>query len=174
MDSLIATLWLQLTDIYGPLFVNRFGEKDSGVWYQALSDLSEIEIQAGLEAMIRDARFETWPPNCTQFRRLCINGLGDKGLPSVHKAFIEARQNLNLSNPGWSHPAIKFTVKYVGLAIMNSGRTDIAFEAFKTGYQKVCERIRRGHQVPFVHDEELCMQRKTLTKPPIKLVQLIR
>lgn len=173
MDSLIAKLWLQLTDIYGALFVNRFGEKDSGVWNQALSDLSEADIRHGLEAMIRDARFETWPPNCTQFRHLCLKDSVNE-LPSVHKAFNEARQNLNLSKPTWSHPAVKFTVKYVGVSVINSGRADVAFEAFKTGYQKVCERIRQGHQVPDVHDDELGLKPKTSLKSIPKLVQLIR
>jgi len=153
--------------------VNRFGEKDSGVWNQALSDLSEADIRTGLEAMIRDARFETWPPNCTQFRHLCLKG-SVNDLPNVHKAFIEARQNLNLSKPRWSHPAIKFTVKYVGVDVMNAGRADRAFQAFKNGYEKVCERIRQGHQVPHVDNAELGLPRKAPSKPIPKLVQLIR
>jgi hypothetical protein len=91
-NGFIATLWLQLTDIYGMRFINLYGEKDSGVWFQALRDLTEEEIERGLHAMFRDERFETWPPNCTQFRHLCLKR---NKLPSVHKAFNEARHNLN-------------------------------------------------------------------------------
>lgn len=144
--------------------MNQYGEKDSGVWFQALSDLTEDRIAHGLHSMLRDERFETWPPNCTQFRRLCLSGLEKNSLPNVHRAFSEARQNLMLKSPAWSHPAVKFTVKYVGVKTVNAARTDIAFENFSKAYNKVCERIREGHEIPNVCDNEVIFSEKKQMK----------
>ena len=172
----IATLWLQLTEIYGARFVNQYGEKDSGVWYQALSDLTEDSITHGLNTMLRDERFETWPPNCTQFRKLCLSGLKSCHLPNVHRAFYEARQNVMLKSPVWSHPAVKFTVKHIGVEIVNAGRTDFAFAKFSTAYAKVCERIKEGHLVPDVSNEEVTVSSKKQfkQKPVLKAIALGR
>lgn len=170
----IATLWLQLTDIYGSRFVNVYGEKDSGVWYQALSDLNEDDFVFGLTAILRDIRFETWPPNCTQFRHLCLKKASDNTIPSVHKAFAEMRSNLMFSSPRkWSHPAVKYTVKYLGIKKMSSGRTDAVFNEFSVLYEKVCERFRQGFQIPFVADEELVETPSKSHTIPL-LSQLIR
>lgn len=171
---MIATLWLQLTDIYGSRFVNPYGEKDSGVWYQALNDLNEDDLQFGIDAMMRDMRFETWPPNCTQFRHLCIKQTRTDALPSVHQAFNEAVANLLFSDARrWSHPAVKFTVKYLGIEKITFGRKDKAFAEFSACYQRVCKRIADGHQVPEVSDEEVKNTPKQ-TKAPPRLTQLLK
>jgi len=172
-NGFIATLWLQLTDTYGARFINLYGEKDSGVWFQTLCDLTEEEIEMGLHAMLRDERFETWPPNCTQFRHLCLKKYKNE-LPNVHKAFNEARHNLNFSAPTWSNPAIKFTVKHLGVDAVNAARADIAFEEFNALYIKVCEQIRQGFEVPQVADEEVVIKRKSTQSNIPRLSQLIK
>lgn len=146
---------MQLTDIYGARFVHAYGEMDSGVWYQALHDLSEEDVRAGLYAMLRDIRFETWPPNCTQFRQLCLQSKPGSVLPTVHQAFSEARQNAYSVRPVWRHLAVKFTVKYVGVDAVHSADTRKAFALFEAGYKRVCERIEAGFMVPEVADEDV-------------------
>ena len=165
-DTLIATLWTQLTDIYGSRFVNAYGIKDSGVWYHALNDLTEDDFRQGLYLMMRDARFETWPPNCTQFRHLCLKGRA-VSLPTVHQAFNEARQNAYTATPIWSHPAVKFTVKYVGVDKVHSAQTHIAFQAFEKAYTKVCTRLSEGYAVPIVADEEVAFYHRKHTKDSV-------
>lgn len=173
-ENLIATLWLQLSDIYGARFVNQYGEKDSGVWYQALHDLSEEDIRFGLYTMMRDSRFETWPPNCTQFRHLCKRP-ELKVLPSVHQAFREARENLLFDKPRhWSHPAVKFTVKYAGIELVNSADTQSAFKAFSRAYEKVCECMACGQSVPLVADEDVVIKQKKSNLSIPRLSQYIR
>lgn len=152
---MISTLWGQLTDIYGARFINVFGEKDSGVWQIALNDLDEDSIRQGLYLMMRDKRFETWPPTCLEFRHLCLSGKVEKSLPTVHQAFNEARQNALCSNPVWSHQAIKCAVKYVGVETVNSPYTAEAFQKFKKGYEKICARIHEGYEIPAIADEEV-------------------
>jgi hypothetical protein len=168
--ELIATLWSQLTDIYGARFVNQYGEKDSGVWHETLADLTESDFCFGLQAMVRDVRFETWPPNCTQFRHLCLK---KTILPSVHKAFLEARWNLGFATVRqWSHPAIKFTVKHVGLEKVNDAHTNRAFAAFSDYYERVCARIAAGGSLPDVDENELVISHKQ-QKPLFRLSQLV-
>lgn len=143
--------------------MNAYGAKDSGVWHHALNDLTEDDVRKGLFSMMRDVRFETWPPNCTQFRQLCLKGKTD-ALPTVHKAFNEARQNALYASPKWSHPAVKFTVKYVGVDVVNSAYTHEAFLMFEKGYSKVCARIAEGLAVPEVADEEVSYYHRHKTK----------
>lgn len=171
----MAHLWLKLTDTYGPLFTDRQGEKDSGVWYEALCDLTEIDIKFGLWILPRVKDHKIWPPTCIQFRHLCLmkNEPEMNGLPTIHKAFDEARRNLSCSKPQWSHPAIKFTVKLVGIDKVNAARADLALAAFKPAYLKVCAEISLGKEVPFVADEELVIIRKKTTKIP-RLAQLMK
>ena len=170
LDTLISTLWVQLTDIYGARFVNAYGVKDTGVWYHALCDLTEDDFRQGLYLMMRDARFETWPPNCTQFRQLCLKGKTGL-LPTVHQAFSEARQNALYASPKWSHPAVKFTVKYVGVDVVNSAYTHVAFQTFEKGYLKVCARIADGFAVPDVNDEEVSYYHREKTKNAISHIK---
>lgn len=172
---MVGTLWLQLTDIYGSRFVNQYGEHDSGVWFQALHDLTEDDMSFGLHSMMRDRRFETWPPNCTQFRHLCCKRQATNNLPSVHAAFNEARENLLFSSSRpWSHPAVKFTVKYVGVHVVNDANKAHAFKAFAHGYEKVCTRVASGYDVPVVNDDEVVIKQKKSSHPIPRLTQLLR
>ena len=169
-NTLISILWGQLTDIYGARFVNAYGEKDSGVWHQALIDLTETQLREGLSLMMRDKRFETWPPNCTQFRHLCLEGK-KQAIPTVHQAFAEARQNAYYASPMWSHPAVKFTVKYVGADVINSPYELKAWEHFSKGYAKVCARMAEGYAVPEVSDEDVAYYHREKTKNAIRYIQ---
>jgi len=151
--------------------VNAYGESDSGVWFHALSDLTEDDLRNGLYVMMRDERFETWPPNCTQLRQLCLKGKLRCALPTVHQAFHEARRNAHLPTPVWSHLAVKFTVKYVGVDVVNSAYTHQAFAQFEKGYTKVCERIEAGFAVPDVQDEEVAYYYRQKTKNSVNYVK---
>lgn len=172
----IATLWIHLIDIYGARFVNQYGEKDtSRIWYRALCDISEEGLRLGLSAMIHDIRFETWPPNCTQFRHLCLSQLQLDALPNVYQAFAEARRNLNSARPDWSktHRVIKFTVAHIGAEKVDNARVDIALTEFSKMYEKVCKSIMRGNKVPDVDDKRLTVNKTKSNQPP-RLSLIIR
>ncbi len=166
----MSTIWVQLTDIYGARFSNATDVKNARVWQYALNDLTEDEVRCGLHAMLRDERFETWPPNVTQFRHLCLKGKTG-ALPSVHKAFAEARQNALYSSPKWSHKAVKFTVKYVGVDVVNSAYTHEAFQTFSKAYAKVCVRISEGFTIPDVADEEVSYYHRQKTKRAVSRIK---
>ena len=169
----IATLWLQLTEIYSSRFVNCYGESDSGVWYQALADLHFESISHGLQAMLRDERFETWPPNCTQFRKLCLSHAGYNVLPTVHKAWHEAHSNMKSRYPIWSHAAVKFTVKCLSVDALVAARTDIAFAKFQHIYERVCKHVQQGQIVPEVNDCDVQLKKPCRSKLP-RLAYILR
>lgn len=171
--AMMATLWHQLTEIYGARFVNQHGEKHSTVWFQALHDLQDEDIEYGLHTMMRDARFETWPPNCTQFRHLCQLRRTTSNLPTAGKAFEEARLNQLLSSPRWSHPAIKLAVNHVGVDVINSAYTHQAFKLFADAYQTICESVRVGHEI-LVVDELPTIKRARTERLIPKLADCIR
>lgn len=150
--------------------MNAYGVKDSGVWHHALNDLTDDDFRDGLYSMLRDERFETWPPNCTQFRQLCLKGKTG-ALPTVHQAFNEARQNALFPAPKWSHKAVKFTVKYVGVDVVNSARTHEAFQMFSKGYEKVCAGMAEGFAIPDVADEEVSFYHRQKTKEAVSRIK---
>ncbi|HHS8316172.1 TPA: hypothetical protein ACTUNV_002625 [Legionella pneumophila] len=165
-----------MAEIYGSRFINQYGDHDSGVWARVLNDLSEADMDFGLMAMTRDIRFETWPPNCTQFRHLCLSRLNqsEQTIPTVNKAFNEAMMNLYRSKPKWSHAAVKFTVKCVGVKKIYLEREDLAFKAFKNVYQKVLAKVLEGHQVPDVADEDVILKITRNKSSAPNLSQLLR
>ena len=169
-DTLLATILVQLTDLYGARFSNTTDAKNAGVWQYVLGDLTEDDVRRGLQAMLSDERFETWPPNATQLRHLCLKGKTG-ALPSVHKAFAEARQNALYPAPLWSHKAVKFTVKYVGVDVVNSAYTHEAFQTFSRAYEKVCERISEGFMIPDVADEEVSYYHRQKTKNAVSRIK---
>lgn len=131
--------------------MSTYGERDSGVWEQALSDLTEDELREGLTKMMRDLRFETWPPNCTQFRHLCASTRASTP-PSVMLAFREVQQNKYRSRPTWSHLAIKMTIKCIGVHIAYKDDEREAFKEFSKKYEQVCARMAGGHPLPEIAD----------------------
>jgi hypothetical protein len=156
--------------MYGARFANTTDRRQVSVWEYALSDLTEEDVRRGFHALLGDARFETWPPNVTQFRHLCLKGKTDD-LPSVHEAFTEARQNALYSNPKWSHKAVKFTVKYVGVDVVNSAYTHEAFQRFSKAYVKVLERLSEGFTIPDVPDEEVAYYHSHKTKSAVSRIK---
>lgn len=171
----IASLWISLSEIYHNRFLSKYGIEDTGTWFEALKDLHMDLLDFGLSAMMRDVRFETWPPNCTQFRHLCLAKPVSASFPSVHDAYREARENLWHKGEvrSWSHPAIKFTIKQVTIPVVTDDRQHIAYPAFRMCYELVCKRISEGGLVPVVTAEELVMP-CTRVKPSEEFTQLLQ
>ena len=172
--ALIAVLWKQLSDIYGARFTREHGESDvSGVWYQALNDLSRNEFYHGLYALYRDSRFETWPPNCTEFRHLCLKRAG-KGIPTVHEAFREVQAHLlSPKRTRWSHLVVKHALARTGVVFMDKAPVHQTFGVFKSVYEALCQQLADGILLAEVPDEALLPVR-TRSKPIPNLQSLLR
>lgn len=152
----IARLWLSLSDIYGDLFLSKNGIEDSGAWFETLKDLTPFALENGLEklrTLKAGKEFLRYPPNCLEFRSLCLSFYEDLGLPSVNDAFIETQSLRYTNKPNWSHPAVKYTASKLGRAYLAIEYKNEAFAVFKKAYEQVCHLVRQGGAVPEVKDE---------------------
>ena len=43
----VSWLWVELTKIYGTLFLTKFGPKDNGTWFEALKGLTPKALESG-------------------------------------------------------------------------------------------------------------------------------
>lgn len=72
-----VTLWQRLTEIFGPLFVNQFGDLDGPgrqTWKRGLAQYSEHQIRRGIDncrSWVNDSG-KSYPPNLPEFSRLCL------------------------------------------------------------------------------------------------------
>ena len=86
-----------MTSAYGNNFIDQFGDKDSGLWFEVLGELRPNDIAYGLKKMLRDVRYKSWPPKPAEFLELCQLRAKDLGLPTTGEAFEEMQSNLRLT-----------------------------------------------------------------------------
>lgn len=152
----IAKLWLSLSDIYGDLFLSKNGVEDTGSWFETLKDLTPFALENGMEklrSLKAGKEFLRYPPNCLEFRALCLSFYESLGLPSVNDAFIETQSQRYTNRPNWSHPAVKYTAIKLGRAFLAIEYKGEAFAVFENAYEQVCHLVRQGGVVPEVGDE---------------------
>jgi hypothetical protein len=58
-----------LAEIYGPQFVDSYGDAPTLMWITAVAGLSDEQLQRGFSRLIEEAR--KWPPNLTEFAGAC-------------------------------------------------------------------------------------------------------
>lgn len=144
----IAWLWVNLTTAFGYKFLKNFGEKDNGVWFEALKDLTREDLEYGFKRAIRlttteeREKFESWPPNVKEFRMYCERRLQDFNLPEPHIAFAQAKNNNYTKNQYWSHPLIKLATHQ--LRKKDSYIHDEDYDLFKKAYNSLCQQFMRG------------------------------
>lgn len=143
--------------------------KDTGVWFAALKDLTPKALESGIARLMnlsKGDKFCEFPPNCLQFRALCLGYYSDMRLPTAAQAHREVLNCAYAANPKWSHPVVKFTANRLGnqfFEIVNEGQS---FSVFKEAYEQVCHLMRQGHQIPEIKEKVL------LTKPLSKDVAI--
>ena len=144
---------MKLTAIYGPLFISKYGIEDDGVWFAALKDLTPKALLSGVERLMslsQGDKFCDFPPNCLQFRTLCLSFYGDLRLPSVSDAHREVVNRAYLTQSPWSHPAVQFTANRLGLKFLEMTNPAASFARFKAAYEQVCHLVRQGHPIPVI------------------------
>lgn len=66
----LAKFWDRMTEIYGHRWTSTRGEKPvSGLWWKAISKLSETELRCGLSTCLRSRG--GWPPTLPEFIDYC-------------------------------------------------------------------------------------------------------
>lgn len=94
-------------------------------------------------------KFKDFPPNCMQFRGLCLEAINAQNLPSLAQAFNEARNWYFYNINQWSHPAVRFTAARLPKEFWDMEDLHQAFQDFGAIYSDVCFLIKQGHEVPY-------------------------
>lgn len=151
----IAWVWQELTLIYGQLFTAKNGSHDRhGVWFNALHDLTPKALESGmmrLKSLSAGQRFCEFPPNCLQFKALCLAYYEELNLPKAHEAYREIK-NASYSSARYSHPVVKFIAHRLPEDFLLIEHEQVAFRLFKKVYEQVTDLVRQGHVIPDVKE----------------------
>ena len=165
----MAWLWIQMSQIYGPIFINRFGANDNGIWFEALKDLTPKALESGMERLgklTNNGKFADFPPNCFQFRAVCLGFYEDLKLPKAGDAYREIKNRNYLRDCLWSHPVIKFIASKLPQNFLEIRDEKTAYALFERVYEEVCDLLKQGHEVPEVKENLMLMK-----EPNRKLAQ---
>lgn len=147
----MSWLWMELTKIYGNLFLTKFGTHDNGTWFDTLKGLTPKALESGMERLRNlsgNGKFAEYPPNCLQFKALCMAFYDDLKLPKASDAYWEFKNSVRKTIPRWSHPAIEFVAKKMPFDFFSIDHDGIAYSVFKEKYEQVCHLIQQGHELP--------------------------
>lgn len=124
-----------------------------GTWLDTLKDLTPIALESGmkrLKALSAGEKFVEFPPNCLQFRAICLSYYSELSLPTVGAAFNEITANYyDLSKI--ENPILKYIASKLTPAFFQIRQPNEAFQQFKSVYEKVSSLIKQGHTLPEVN-----------------------
>lgn len=131
----------------------KHGIKDHGSWVDTLKDLTPIALESGLDRLKNLSagdKFTEYPPNCLQFRSLCLAFYEDLRLPKASDAYLEIRNKAYSSSLYWSHAVVKFIAQKLTIDFFDIKQEAEAYKQFKAVYNEVCHLVRQGVQLPKV------------------------
>lgn len=147
----ISWLWMELTRIYGTLFVTKYGSKDNGTWFEALNDLTPKALESGmarLRNLSGEGKFIEYPPNCLQFKALCLAFYDDLNLPKPSLAYREIKNSTYKTSVSWSHPLTEFIANKLPDDFFKMEQEGVAYAVFKNIYEQACRLVQQGHEIP--------------------------
>lgn len=112
-------------------------------------------MESGVErikALSAGDKFLEYPPNCLQFKALCLAFYEDLRLPKASDAYQEIRNKSYSKNINWSHAAVKFTAQRLSIDFLAIKQEAEAYALFKEVYGEVCHLVRQGHALPEMKD----------------------
>lgn len=123
----------------------------NGTWFATLSDLTPKALESGLarlRGLSNEGRFSQYPPNCLEFKALCLAFYNDLRLPSPSVAFREVQNSAYGVRRVWSHDVVRLTASRLPVDFLKIDREEQAFRLFKPFYEQVCNLVRQGHPIP--------------------------
>lgn len=116
------------------------------LWLESLSVFAPETILRGARKVIEESEYL---PTLHRMIRACQGDPESFGLPDAHTAYIEAcRAPSPKAAQRWSHPA----VYHAGLAsdwfFLSSNSERVAFPIFERHYQRLCEKVMNGGELP--------------------------
>ncbi len=145
-----------MSQIYGPLFINRCGTQDNGTWYETLKDLTPFALKSGvkrLRDLANNAKYAEFPPNCLEFKALCMGVYEDLKLPKACEAYREIKNQAYFSNTQWTHPIIEYIGYKLPKDFLEIRNEREAYQIFEHIYDEICSLVKQGHPIPQIkHD----------------------
>ncbi|MGL6029433.1 MAG: hypothetical protein ACRC0B_02900 [Legionella sp.] len=142
---------MELTKIYGQLFVKQFGTHDNGTWFDTLKGLTPKALEKGVERIKNlsgNGKFAEYPPNCLQFKALCLAFYDELNLPNASLAYREIKNSVYRNDVQWSSPMIGFIANRLPNDFFLIEQEYVAYTVFKSIYDQVCNLVKQGHELP--------------------------
>lgn len=142
-----------MSQIYGPPFISRCGTQDNGTWYETLKDLTPFALKSGvkrLRDLTNDAKYAAFPPNCLEFKALCLGVYEDMNLPKASEAYQEIKNQAYFSNTQWGHPVVEYISSKLPDDFLKIRNEREAYQIFESIYEEVCSLLKQGHSIPEV------------------------
>ncbi|EIC3233742.1 hypothetical protein LEZ06_004649 [Salmonella enterica subsp. enterica serovar Mbandaka] len=122
------------------------------VWARGLVEAginSEQQLQWGLRRA-RQSESAFWP-SVGQFIKWCKPDPADYGLPDTRKAYLEACRNAHrlaeMTNDGWSHPAVYIALKNTGTFDIRNRKEAETWPIFERNYEIAIRRVLAGEDL---------------------------
>ncbi len=122
------------------------------LWLDALGHYSEETIVRAAHAIVKTSEFlptlKTMLSECDR----CMNN----SLPDARSAYAEACCAVSPKvEQTWRHPAVYLAGKEVGWHFLQSNPENVAYPVFKSAYDALLERSRRGEDLHYEIPEKL-------------------
>ncbi len=111
------------------------------MWFDSLKALTPKALESGMErlkSLSAGQKFCEFPPNCLQFKSLCLAFYDDLRLPKASDAYQEIKMMAYRSNQHWSHEVVKFTASRLTAKFYAIEQEQEAYALFKKSYEQVC------------------------------------
>jgi len=156
----MARLWVLMTEMYGHKWASVHGDKDSGTWGKVLHDISGNQIAIGMQACAsRTDDQAEWPPSAPEFRKMCLAGGSNLGIPDVASAWREAVEaSSDVINWKFSHPIVQQAAKLTDWYSIRTGtpKAETVQNRFNKRYADLTARLQRGE--PLIEGQTLIGQ----------------
>ena len=149
----VSWLWMELTKIYGQLFLTKFGTHDNGTWFEALKGLTPKALESGMDRLRNlsgNGKFVEYPPNCLQFKALCLDFYDELNLPKASIAYREIKNSVYRNVVCWSHKLTAFIAQRLPDDFFLIEQENVAYTVFKEIYEQVCHLVKQGHEIPTI------------------------
>ncbi|MBD2857966.1 hypothetical protein IB286_03030 [Spongiibacter sp. KMU-158] len=116
------------------------------LWFNNLCDVDPKRI---LDASHRAIRESEYLPTIRGILKYCEPDDTELGLPDSHSAYLEAcRAPSPKAKYDWSHPAVYHAGKACDWFFLANSSEANAYPLFRRHYDELCQRLRRGEQLP--------------------------
>lgn len=115
------------------------------LWLDSLSRFEPEVLLKASRAVIENSEFL---PTLKRMIQACEEA-AQPDLPDAHQAFIEACQAPSpKAGFAWSHPIVYHAGKASDWFFLQNNPEHIAFPVFKANFNKLCERLLKGEELP--------------------------